>query len=309
MEKKKERAMRNELFVEHCLKQIKQAKDSEESIQNLLRYLGESLQCDRVYVFEDMDRQHIRNTYEWCGKGIPSGIQQLPYLAKKDLFSWYGKLANGENIIEKDISVLQSSDPLIYEILAQQHIHSIVLSPLIEQGEVVGLLGADNPPAESMEQISVVFSVLAYFVYAFVNQRELKKLKDRLDIQAMERVRIIKSMKKTVLLLDDSTALLKLNERVLRPQGYQILKANSIEEAKVLLAKQDVDVIIMDIDLPDGNGIDYCKELQGRIPVIFLTAKSDELLAKEGLHAGGCAFLTKPYQIEDLQIAVAKAAA
>ena len=53
------------------------------------------MECERVYVFEEMDRQHIRNTYEWCEKGISSGIEQLPYVAKKDLFPWYGQLSGG----------------------------------------------------------------------------------------------------------------------------------------------------------------------------------------------------------------------
>lgn len=54
-----EGAVRNERFVEACLKRIKTAPDAEEGLRRLLGYLGKNLQCSRVYIFEEMDRQHI----------------------------------------------------------------------------------------------------------------------------------------------------------------------------------------------------------------------------------------------------------
>ena len=60
----KENAAYNEQFVGECLKKIRKAPDAEEGLNQLLRFLGERLECDRVYVFEEMDRQHIHNTYE-----------------------------------------------------------------------------------------------------------------------------------------------------------------------------------------------------------------------------------------------------
>ncbi|ODR42421.1 response regulator [Eisenbergiella tayi] len=64
----KENAAYNEQFVGECLKKIRKAPDAEEGLNQLLRFLGERLECDRVYVFEEMDRQHIHNTYEWCSR-------------------------------------------------------------------------------------------------------------------------------------------------------------------------------------------------------------------------------------------------
>lgn len=304
-----EGAERNERFVEACLKQIKTAPDAEEGLRRLLAFLGKTLECERVYVFEEMDRQHIRNTYEWCKAGVPSGIQLLPYLPKKDLVPWYERLAGGKNIIEPDVEGLRESNSFIYEILQHQHIRTIVLSPLLFQGKMVGLLGADNPPPENMEHISVLFDVLAYFVSSLVSQRELSKLR-----AARAAVSPLKSVPprltgKTVLLVDDSPELLHLNERVLRPEGYAVLSAGTLHEAEGLLAKTFPDAIVLDIDLPDGDGIDFCRELHktAAIPVVFLTARSDEQTARDGIEAGGCAFLTKPYQLEELRDAVAKA--
>lgn len=305
--KSNRRAARNERFVEACLKQINTAPDAEEGLRCLLRYLGERLQCSRVYVFEEMDRQHIRNTYEWCGSGVSSGIEELPYLAKKDLYPWYRQLTSGENIIEPDVESLRESDPLVYELLKPQQIRSIVLSPLMDQGRMVGLLGADNPPPENMEHISVLFHVLAYFVSSLVSQRELQRLREARVAPPKPKAAPPRFVGKTVLLIDDSPELLKLNRRVLRPQGYHILSAGTLQEARRLLAEAKPDAIVLDIDLPDGSGIDFCRDLRSRIPVVFLTARCDEQTARDGLRAGGMAFLTKPFQVEELQDAVAQA--
>lgn len=305
-----EGAVRNERFVAECLKKIRAASDAEEGLSRLLQYLGESLECDRVYVFEEIDRQHIHNTYEWCREGIPSGIEQLPYVSKKDLIPWYTQLTEGRNIIEQDTGYLCQSEPLLGAILQQQSIRSIILSPLLSQGKIIGLLGADNPPPEKMEHISVLFDVLAYFVSSLVSQRELKKLRDARDArQNPKPAAPPRHAGKSVLLVDDSRELLKCNERVLRPDGYTIRSAETLCEAGKLLEQESPDVIVMDIDLPDGSGLNFCRKLRRHtdIPVVFLTARSDAQTAREGIAAGGCAFLTKPYQLKELREAVGDA--
>lgn len=301
-----EDALRNEQFVGECLKKIHTAKDAEEGMRMLLQFLGEQLECERVYVFEEMDRQHLSNTYEWCKEGVSSGIAELPYVAKKDLHPWYETLLEGSNIIEQDVKGLQQSDPLIYEFLQIQQIQSIVLSPLIVQGKMIGLLGADNPPAEKMEHISVLFDVLAYFVCSLVNQRELQKLR---VISPKLKVNKQRYTDKTILLVDDSPELLKCNSRVLRPEGYTILTAETLKEANIHLEKSTLNAIVLDIDLTDGDGLTFCRSLRSKteVPVIFLTAHSDAQTISEGYAAGCCAFLTKPYQLEDLRKAVADA--
>lgn len=303
-------AVRNEHFVKECLKRIHEAPDAEDALHRLLRFLGESLECERVYVFEEMDRQHLRNTYEWCKDGIHSGIEQLPYVAKKDLLLWYKHLNAGENIIEPNVSSLRESNPVIYEFLQPQEIHSIILSPIITHGRMTGFLGTDNPPPQKMEHISVLFDVLSYFVSSLLNQRELQKLREsRSAMQRSKSKTPARFTGKTLLLVDDSHELVKCNERVLRPEGYAIQTAATLHEARELLAQAVPDAIVMDIDLPDGNGLYFCRELltQIDIPVVFLSAHADAQTVQEGLAAGGCAFLTKPYQLDELRTAVADA--
>lgn len=303
-----ERAAWNERFVETCLQKLHAAPSAEEGLRQLLAYLGERLGCDRVYVFEDMDRQHISNTYEWCAPGVSSGIEQLPYLDKKDLHPWYERLTAGETVVEKDVAALRHSEALIGEILSRQQIRTIILSPLMTEGDMHGLLGADNPPLERMEQIPVLFGVLANFVLGLINQRELTKLR-LAQVTQPQPPRPARFQGKKLLIVDDSPELLRLNQRVLRPEGYDIRTAANLKETRTLLAEGKPDAILMDIDLPDGNGLDFCRELRERvnIPVVFLTAHSDTRTEQESLQAGCSAFLTKPYNLDELLAAVAAA--
>lgn len=303
-----ERAAWNERFVAECLHKLHAASGAEEGLRQLLAFLGETLGCDRVYVFEEMDRQHISNTYEWCAPGVSSGIEQLPYLDKKDLHPWYERLAAGETMVEKDVTALRHNEALIGEILSRQQIRTIILSPLMVEGAMHGLLGADNPPPERMEQIPVLFGVLANFVLGLINQRELAKLR-LAQVSRLQPPRPARFQGKKLLIVDDSPELLRLNQRVLRPEGYAIQTASSLEDARTLLAGDRPDAIIMDIDLPDGDGLDFCRELRERvnIPVVFLTAHTELSVKRQALTAGGNAFLTKPYNLEELRSAVADA--
>lgn len=304
----REQALQNETLAGECLARIHTAPDAETALRDVLRHLGETLECDRVYVFEEMDRLHISNTYEWLKPGISSGIDQLPYVEKRDLNPWYQELSGGGQIILEDIEVIRYDEPLLYEFLIPQDIHSIILSPLLTEGRMYGLLGADNPPVEKLEHISVLFGVLSYFISGLVAQRELKKLRmNRLPRQRESAAPRFKGKK--VLLVDDSKEILQINQRVLRPEGYELLTASTLREAGELLARTTPDAMVLDVDLPDGDGIAFCRKLRetSDIPVVFLTGHAELSLKREGLEAGGAAFLTKPYVVNELRDAVAAA--
>lgn len=303
-----EQAMKNETLAGECLTRIHTAPDAETALRDVLRHLGETLECDRVYVFEELDRLHISNTYEWLKSGISSGIEQLPYVEKKDLEPWYHELNAGRQIILEDIETIRLDEPLIYAFLIPQGIRSIILSPLLSEGRMHGLLGADNPPPEKMAHISVLFGVLSNFISGLVNQRELKKLRmERLPRPREPAAPRFKG--KRVLLVDDSREILRLNQRVLKPEGYELLIASTLREAGELLEQSALDAMVLDVDLPDGDGIDFCRKLRetSDVPVIFLTGHAELARKREGLEAGGAAFLTKPYCVHELRDAVAAA--
>ncbi len=82
-------------------------------------------------------------------------------------------------------------------------------------------------------------------------------------------------MKVTVLILDDEAKLRKLMSRIISLEGYQVSEAGSLAEARTVLNRGGVDVLLCDVRLPDGNGVDFTKEIKERYPaiqIILLTA-------------------------------------
>ncbi|MBF0177045.1 MAG: two-component system response regulator OmpR [Magnetococcales bacterium] len=107
----------------------------------------------------------------------------------------------------------------------------------------------------------------------------------------------------TILLIDDDPRLQKLLKRYLSEQGLQVLAATTTSEADKILAKQRVDLLILDLMLPGEDGLSYCRRLRGAdhpIPIIMLTAKGDEVDRIVGLEMGADDYLPKPFNPREL---------
>ncbi len=109
---------------------------------------------------------------------------------------------------------------------------------------------------------------------------------------------------KTVLVVEDDPYLLLLNKKKLTRGGYNVLCANSIEQARAELGNRAVDLIVLDVMLPDGSGFDFCKEVKqninNNIIILFLTGKTQTSEKINGLNIGGDYYLTKPYDLNEL---------
>lgn len=102
---------------------------------------------------------------------------------------------------------------------------------------------------------------------------------------------------KRVLLVEDNEQIMEGNRYFLRSRGYDVLTASSLREAQKLLEGERPNLIILDIMLPDGSGLEFLKRIRqtDSIPVLLLTglAGSDDIV--RGLSLGGDDYLTKPY--------------
>jgi two-component system response regulator RegX3 len=78
--------------------------------------------------------------------------------------------------------------------------------------------------------------------------------------------------------------------------------ATNIAEARAILATSKPDLVLLDVMLPDGSGIDYCRELHDttHIPVIMVTARTSEVDVVLGLEIGAADYVTKPYRLREL---------
>lgn len=104
-----------------------------------------------------------------------------------------------------------------------------------------------------------------------------------------------------ILLVEDNKSITKALTYNLEQNKYKVLSAETVAEAKELLKTEKIDLIILDITLPDGNGFDLYKEIKKvGISTIFLTARDDENDIVKGLELGAEDYVTKPFSTREL---------
>ncbi len=104
-------------------------------------------------------------------------------------------------------------------------------------------------------------------------------------------------MKPNVLLIEDNAATRFGFARYFSKEGYEIFEASNLAEAAATLAARRFDIMVLDINLPDGNGIDFIGTARASdplIPIIVITGEGDIPLAVEAMQRGADNFLTKP---------------
>lgn len=105
-----------------------------------------------------------------------------------------------------------------------------------------------------------------------------------------------------ILLVEDDDNLVFGIEYTLTSEGYTVVAACSMEEARKTLKTVTVDLILLDVNLPDGSGYNLCKEVRAssQIPIIFLTALDEEANVVAGLDLGADDYMTKPIRTKEL---------
>ncbi|BAU50206.1 Fis family transcriptional regulator [Sulfurifustis variabilis] len=117
-------------------------------------------------------------------------------------------------------------------------------------------------------------------------------------------------MKRTVLVVDDEANMQAVMRLVLEEAGYRVLVADSGEAALPHLQHPDLDVILTDLRMPGMGGEEFvrrCRQLQGSVPVIIVTAHGTISSAVKSIRDGAADYLTKPFEPEQLEIAVRNA--
>ena len=110
-----------------------------------------------------------------------------------------------------------------------------------------------------------------------------------------------------ILLIEDNNTVRSSLTYLLKENSYKVIEASNYKEARQKLIELP-DFIILDISLPDGNGLDLYKEhiKELNIPTIFLTAKDDEETIVKGLTIGAEDYIKKPFSSKELLIRISK---
>lgn len=148
-------------------------ENPDDSLDVLLEHLGKALNGERTYIFEQNEFGCDDNTYEWVAEGVEPEKEILQNLPPEVCASWYRNFSIGRHIVIDDLENIRETDPLQYENLKRQDIHSLVVVPLYNGQTIIGFYGVDNPPAKSLEYASNMLQTAAYFIVSSLKRRNL----------------------------------------------------------------------------------------------------------------------------------------
>ncbi|NIA13414.1 MAG: two-component system response regulator CreB [Nitrospiraceae bacterium] len=105
-----------------------------------------------------------------------------------------------------------------------------------------------------------------------------------------------------ILIVEDEPAIADNIAYVLETEGFEVVRCATGGEASEALAADNIALIVLDVGLPDCSGFDLCKEIRktSAVPIIFLTARSDEIDRVVGLEIGGDDYMPKPFSPREL---------
>jgi two-component system response regulator AtoC len=118
-----------------------------------------------------------------------------------------------------------------------------------------------------------------------------------------------KSMKPSILIVDDDEVMLETLSEVLKKRGYEIFLASSGNVALSVIKKNIIDLILLDMRLPDVDGLEVLKkikELDTEILVIMMTAYSDVQTAVSAMKSGAYHYINKPFELDELKLLIEK---
>jgi len=112
-------------------------------------------------------------------------------------------------------------------------------------------------------------------------------------------------MSQKILIIEDEPDIRETLVYNLSREGYDILSASSLLEARSQIESNTFSLILLDLMLPDGSGLDLCREIKSdkyksSIPIIILTAKDDEVDKVVGFELGADDYVTKPFSVREL---------
>jgi DNA-binding response OmpR family regulator len=107
-------------------------------------------------------------------------------------------------------------------------------------------------------------------------------------------------MAKKILVIDDEELIIKSLRKLLEKNGFEVFIAKNGQDALVMSAEEDFDLIIADVRMPGINGVETVQSIPKKIPTIFITGYADEEIKKKAKALKPVAYIYKPFDISEL---------
>ncbi|WP_455056768.1 GGDEF domain-containing protein [Jutongia sp.] len=164
--------IRCELIINKAMRSAMEHDNPDEQIQEFIRFLGNHIGSDRIYIFEDdLVGRVTNNTYEWCKDGIDPQINVLQQVDMDIIEWWYDTFDRDENVIIRNVEDIKEQYPMTYETLAPQKIECVAVSALRYHGQISGFFGVDNPRDTDMEELSLFLDMIGTFLVSLLKLR------------------------------------------------------------------------------------------------------------------------------------------
>lgn len=106
----------------------------------------------------------------------------------------------------------------------------------------------------------------------------------------------------SVLLIEDDVPIRRFLRSTLDARGYRVVEATTLRDARVMVTARPPDLLLLDLGLPDGDGLDLVREVRewSQLPIVVLSARGQETIKVQALDAGADDYLTKPFGVPEL---------
>lgn len=152
-----------EKMVTDCVGMLYRQEDIVGTTAQVLEKFGNFLHADRAYIVDFVEGM-ISCKLEWCAQSVASQQKKQQDVPVSLITRWVPYFKRKECVVIQDLEQIKESDPAEYRFLKEQSVARLVAAPLEKDGELLGYLAVDNPPADQVMNIGSLLQTLCYFL-------------------------------------------------------------------------------------------------------------------------------------------------
>lgn len=163
---------RTSLVISEMLSALSAEQNYETAMNGVLRMMSNVISTDRLMIFECNDKES-KVAFELCAEGVDSQLGTVFALPSEALKYWFRSVAKDPVALIPDVSILEHFNVHLYEWCQTSNVKSLMATPFINSGEIVGFLGAYNYQIDEDIDLNRLFSAVSAFIGARIDNRRL----------------------------------------------------------------------------------------------------------------------------------------